>query len=71
MKVYQPVAVGHLAYGGANHIVYSDSVYSKEKDAEKALPAFKKLVITPKGKNDMNYMTDNPLRIFIKSLEVK
>jgi len=71
MKVYQPVAVGHLEYGGARHIAYSEQVYRKEKDAEAAIPEFRKLLTTPKSKEDHNYMTDNPLRIFIKVLEVK
>lgn len=71
MKVYQPVAVGYLAYGRARHIAYSECVYRKVKDAEKAVPGFRKFVVTPKADNDHNYMDPDPLRIFIKALEVK
>ncbi len=70
MKVYQLVAVGHLRVNGARHIVHSKKVLRSKKGAEKAIPAFKEIVTTPKDDNDLMVMTDNPLRVFVEPLEV-
>ena len=76
MKVYQPVAVGHLAYGDARHIIYSEIVFNTEKEAEASIEDFREALIN--GNNGTKYfeilpcaLKKQPLRIFIKPLEVK
>ena len=70
MKVYQLVAVGHLRVTGARHIVYSKVVYKTKPAAEEAIPAYKKIMTMLKGPADLMSMTDNPLRVFVETLEV-
>jgi hypothetical protein len=71
MKVYQLVAVGRLKVTGESRAVHSKKVYRSKKVAEKAIPNFRaKLVTLPKGEFDLMVMTDNPLRVFVETLEV-
>lgn len=70
MTVYQLVAVGQLEISGKQITAYSDRAYLTEEKAKAAIPALKKLLITPQKNNPLMVMTDNPLRIFLKPLEV-
>jgi len=70
MKVYQLVAVGHLKLTGESHAVRLKKVYKIKSVADEAIPGFKKLVTTPKNEHDLMVMTDNPLRVFVETLEV-
>lgn len=70
MKVYQLVAVGNIKLTGVRHIVYSKKAYRTHEAAKEAIPEFINEVTTPKEKNDLMVMTDNPLRVFVEPLEV-
>lgn len=69
--VYQPVACGQLAISGKQITAYSDKVYRTNEEAESAIPALRVIVTTPQKGNEMMAMSQAPLRIFIKPLEVK
>lgn len=68
--VYQPVAIGQLDISGKQITAYSDKVYRTDKEAQSAIPALKILVTTPQKGNETMAMSKNPLRFFIKPLEV-
>lgn len=70
MTVYQLVAVGHLKTTGVQIMIYGDKVYRTNKAAEVAIPDYKKKVTAPKPNNELMEIGTNPLRVFIKPLEV-
>lgn len=71
MTVYQLVAVGHLKTTGAQIMIYGDKAYGTNKEAEAAIPAYEREVSAPKPNNELMEIESNPLRVFIKPLEIQ
>lgn len=64
------MAVGHLRVTGERHIVHSKVAYKTDKEAREAIPAFEAVLTMEKKGSELMTMTDNPLRVFVETLEV-
>ena len=68
MKIYQLMAHGRLATFEDNYTIYSRDVYRSQKQVRAAMPAFTKLVTTPRNKYDLKVLEIKNLRVLINPL---
>ena len=69
--VYQLVAVGKLDLNQQQVMIYSSTVYRTNEAAEAAIPEYKASLLKPRPNNQLMKLAPDPLRVFVKLLEVE